>query len=389
MKILHIAPEVLTVPAINGGAVEGIIEKIIGHNDDSYALSIHARGQVESERFLYVRLPRIVNKLFSNRLFWDTIFYALPYAISIVLKLKMVKGDFDILHVHNRPQLVPLLKYYFKNKIVINHIHNEYLHLNKSRNLSKESIERIARSSDAIITVSDFISKGFISDFPIYQNKTFSLHNAIEVADDESKSYSQGDIFNITDEKVILFTGRLVEEKGAHDCIDICISLINKGVKLKLIIVGGDFFKNGRETAYIKNLKIQAENFKEQIYFTGFIDSEDAARLYKMANVFLFTPIWDDPSPLVIYEAMANSLPIITTRSGGIPEIIMDDEMVFAKGDIKGMSQMVLRLITDETYAAVKGRSNHDRFHAHFTYDHYCQKLKSIYDRCFDRSNFD
>jgi len=385
MKILHIAPEVLTVPAINGGAVEGIIERIVEHCKDSYAVSIHSKGQIKSDKYLYVHLPRIVNKLFSNRFFWNTIYYALPYNMLIVLKLKTSLHNFDILHVHNRPQLVPILKYFFSTKVVINHIHNEYLHTKTPRYLSSKNIRKIAKYSDAIITVSDFITKSFIKDFPAYQEKTYSLYNAIEVKNNSSKVESIRDRYNIKDESVILFTGRLVKEKGVHDCIDICIKLINDNFKIKLFILGGDFFKDGRDTNYIKELKLQAQNYKKSIFFTGFVDSEEASEFYKIASIFLFTPIWDDPSPLVIYEAMANSLPIVTTRSGGVPSILMDDDMVFDKGDLLGMSKMVISLINNRSYAVAKGQSNHDRFYKNFTYSHYCKKIDLIYKSCVDR----
>jgi glycosyltransferase involved in cell wall biosynthesis len=63
-----------------------------------------------------------------------------------------------------------------------------------------------------------------------------------------------------------------------------------------------------------------AEKAGERIIFTGFVNYKDMPALYAMADVCVLPSIWDDPAPLAVIEAMTSGRPLITTRSGGIPE---------------------------------------------------------------------
>ena len=55
--------------------------------------------------------------------------------------------------------------------------------------------------------------------------------------------------------------------------------------------------------------------------FTGFINYDQVPSYLKMADIAVVPSMWEEPFGLTVVEAMASGLPLITTRSGGIPEI--------------------------------------------------------------------
>ena len=88
------------------------------------------------------------------------------------------------------------------------------------------------------------------------------------------------------------------------------------------MIVGGSFFGNtNNEDGFIRSLKKKAKCLEDKIFFTGFIPYNNLPDYLQLADIAVLPSMWEEPFGLTIVEAMAAGIPIITTRSGGIPEI--------------------------------------------------------------------
>jgi glycosyltransferase involved in cell wall biosynthesis len=123
------------------------------------------------------------------------------------------------------------------------------------------------------------------------------------------------------DDFVIVYSGRINEEKGISELIDAILSLEDKQ-KIKLMIIGGTFYGNAsNENDFVKSLKNKAQRIKDRIVFTGFVPYSQVPDYLHLADIAVLPSMWDEPFGLTIVEAMAAGLPLITTRSGGIPEI--------------------------------------------------------------------
>ena len=103
---------------------------------------------------------------------------------------------------------------------------------------------------------------------------------------------------------------------------------------IKLLIIGSSFFGNEvNEDNFIKQLRIKAEPLKNRVIFTGFIPYTQMPNYLKMADVAVIPSVWDDPFPTTVLEAQAMGLPIITTRRGGIPEEVTEDNAILLTTD--------------------------------------------------------
>ena len=93
-------------------------------------------------------------------------------------------------------------------------------------------------------------------------------------------------------------------------------------MKFKLLVIGADAYgAKQRTTKYIQKLQDEALKIQDSIKFTGFIDYQEVPFYLKMADIAVVPSMWEEPFGLTVVEAMAAGLPLITTRSGGIPEI--------------------------------------------------------------------
>jgi len=88
------------------------------------------------------------------------------------------------------------------------------------------------------------------------------------------------------------------------------------------------------------------------VHFAGRIDNADIAALYASADIVL-NPSTADNMPISILEALASGVPVVSTRVGGIPDLVSDEQtaMLVAVGDAAGMADAALRILNDRALA--------------------------------------
>lgn len=86
----------------------------------------------------------------------------------------------------------------------------------------------------------------------------------------------------------------------------------------------------------------------DAVHFTGRVANADIAALYASANILL-NPSTADNMPISILEAMACGVPVVSTRAGGIPDLVTHEEtaLLVAVGDHVAMADAALRLLHD------------------------------------------
>jgi len=152
-------------------------------------------------------------------------------------------------------------------------------------------------------------------------------------------------------EDVILYVGRMVDEKGVPDLID-AFEIISRLMPSANLVLVGD----GPDEAKYKQLCRQ-RNIKK-VFFLGFQQRENLPRYYAIANVFVF-PTHSDPWGLVINEAMLAGLPVVCSRSAGAAEDLIRHEQngfVYDPGDVKSMAGYISRLLKNTELAKQMGQ---------------------------------
>ena len=130
---------------------------------------------------------------------------------------------------------------------------------------------------------------------------------------------------------MVLFAGRLVEEKGIHVLLDAMTLLGKESVRLRAQIVGSSSFGMGEETDYIRALKAASPATVE---FLPYRSGAALGDLFREADMFCSPSVWDEPFGLVNVEALASGLPVVSTYSGGTSEILANGGGSWWSGDL-------------------------------------------------------
>jgi glycogen(starch) synthase len=120
--------------------------------------------------------------------------------------------------------------------------------------------------------------------------------------------------FALPEEKIVLYVGRLVYEKGIHVLINSIPKVLEK-VNAKFIIVGSGYMKE-----QLLNI-VRSMGLEHKVLFEGFIDEESLLRLQKCADVSVVPSLFE-PFGIVALEAMAAKSPVVVSDTGGLSEIV-------------------------------------------------------------------
>jgi len=147
------------------------------------------------------------------------------------------------------------------------------------------------------------------------------------------------------DDFLLVYSGRINSEKGVSELIDAMLQLTDYP-QIKLMIIGGSFFGNtNNEDEFVCSLKDKANKIKDRITFTGFIPYKNMPDFLQLADIAVLPSMWEEPFGLTIAEALAVGLPLITTQSGGIPEICEGVATIVDRKDIvNNLTNAILNL---------------------------------------------
>jgi glycosyltransferase involved in cell wall biosynthesis len=140
------------------------------------------------------------------------------------------------------------------------------------------------------------------------------------------------------DEFVIVYIGRIEDVKGVHTLVEAFARLAQADPSLRLVVKGSSTDPQ------------EAPAYRERLYrlagdalVTWLPHSPDVADVYALADLVVVPSVWQDPSPLVVPEAMASRVPVVASAVGGIPEQVedLDLELLFPAGDVDTLAQRI------------------------------------------------
>lgn len=341
MKIAILTSGILPVPAVEGGAVENLIDFYLDYNDHHHLHDItvysiwhpdvkkHLALNSEANHYKYIKVDGwwagIKKRLYLKKHGYEYYHYTIEYYLHETIK-DIRKQQYDIIILENRPGYALKLKAITPVKLVY-HLHNEKL------DRETANAQDIYDAASLIITVSDYIKKCVQTIVP-HDKKIQTIHNGIDLTSFCNSTKTDRSVFGFQDNDFILvFSGRMNRDKGIMELVE-AMQLLKDHQHIKLMIIGSTFYANStNDNVFTTALKLKAESLKERIIFTGFIPYSKMPKYLQMADVAVVPSIWDDPFPTTVLEAQAMGLPIITTRRGGIPEEVSEESAILLETD--------------------------------------------------------
>ena len=322
----------MPVPAVCGGAIETLVTSIVKKYSRADGLDLTVCSVFHPEAV------KVAKQYPEVRFFWThtrSIKYLLMHAVF--LGVRMITGKsirplqrhyneiaqlfkkehFDLIIAEGGDtQAIADIAEGYRREQFVNHIHIHYL-----------PPENIAENYGHVIGVSEFVTNEYIKacKTPV---KAYTLKNAIDtakftkkVADDERNGIRKALGFEKQD-FVILYVGRIIKVKGVLELMEAVVGLEDKHIKL--MIMGSANSGKWTFSSYEKKVKRLSGKHKDRIRFTGYVDNSEVYKYAAAADIQCVPSLWEEAAGLVILEAMAEGLPLIVTKSGGVTEYIDD-----------------------------------------------------------------
>ena len=317
-------------------------------------LELSKRGH--EVHFITYNQPVKLN-LFNNNIHYHEVivpdyplFHYQPYELALSSKIvDMVQlHKIEILHVH---YAIPhayaaymskqMLKTRGINLPIVTTLHGTDITLVGSHPYYKNAVEFSINNSDAVTSVSEDLKKDTLSYFSIEKNiEVIPNFVDLDKYNNVDKNFNRNVLAN-DDEKIITHISNFRKVKRIDDVIN-SYNLINKKINSKLILLG-----DGPER--IKAEKLCDElNLNDKVLFLG--ASNETAKILYLSDVFILASTTESFG-LVALEAMASSVPVISTNSGGLPEVNKDGFSGYLSnvGDINTMAKNAIKILEDSS----------------------------------------
>lgn len=324
MKILMLTWEY--PPRIVGGiarVVNDLSKRLIKDGHEVTVVTYREGNAPYFEDDKGVKVYRVDNFMIHPNNFIDWIlqmnFNMIAKANEIIAK----EGAFDVIHAHD--WLVAYAAKTLKHSYdipVVSTIHatesgrNSGIHDEVQRYINDTEWMLTYESTEVIVN-SNYMKRELQSLFGLPFEKINVAPNGINVNmfSGVERDYDFRRQYAADNEKIILFMGRLVYEKGIQHLISAMPKVLEGYHDAKLVIAG----KGGM----IDELKAQVEamGMANKVYFTGYMDAKQVCKMYKCADVSVF-PSTYEPFGIVTLEAMLAGVPVVVSDTGGLDEII-------------------------------------------------------------------
>jgi len=183
----------------------------------------------------------------------------------------------------------------------------------------------------------------------------------------------------------ILTIARLVEKKGVAYAIHAVAKILRKYPHIEYRIAGDGPLKNELQ-ALIGDLDAVGN-----IGLIGWKSQEDIGDLLRESDVLLAPSVTgkdgdEEGTPVVIMEALANGLPVLTTQHAGIPEVVMDGESGFLvpERDVDALTEKLLTLIEQPELRAAMGERGRKFVEEHYNIETLNDQLVMWYRQLAD-----
>jgi colanic acid/amylovoran biosynthesis glycosyltransferase len=216
-------------------------------------------------------------------------------------------------------------------------------------------LDKLVELARVIITETDYSEKFLRELFPKRADRIHRVYNGLNLAEFWPANFS-------SDPPLIVAIGRLILKKGFANLIRACLLLVEHGRLFRCEIFGEGPLENQLRG------QIEESGLKELVKLPGAKPQHELRERLAAANAFVLPSVPEaeggmDNLPTVIMEAMATGLPVVSTRIGGIPEMVIDNETGFLvrPDDPVALADAIEKVINDQSLGQKLGQAGHGR----------------------------
>ena len=358
----------LIAPTHFGGAERVVLSLAESLNRDQFRVVVGAFVNVHFRQNEFVE--RLEKAGIRHEVFWLKRTIDIENVYRIVRFIR--REGIHLIHSHGyRSDIIGLVAAKMSGLPIVSTVHG-WVSID-SRLRFYEKCDRIAlRFFDRVMPVSDHIGNALAAS-GIDPAKTTRMHNAIP-ADTKAK---EGPV-NITRSRrekgdiIIGIIGRLSPEKDVPSFLKAAGLVAEKFNQASFLVVG-----EGPERERLQRMAREL-GLDGKVRFTGFV--EDMGSIYSSIDLLVISSLTEG-IPLVVLEAMHQGIPVVSTRVGGIPEVIENgvDGILVEPGDSHALSRAIESLVLDDNKYVEISRNGRDRIARSFNRSVWVKEMETIY----------
>ncbi len=186
-------------------------------------------------------------------------------------------------------------------------------------------------------------------------------------------------MYALPQEKLVLYVGRIVQEKGLGVLIEAVPRVLAEHPDAKFVIAGsGDLSESLQHRA--RELGVGAK-----VLLTGFIPDDDRDRLYKVADCAVFPSLYE-PFGIVALEAMAAKAPVVVSLVGGLQEVVRHSEtgITVYPGNPESLAWGINHTLARPDWAAQRAANAYKLVLSEYNWRRIAQLTAQVYQRVVD-----
>lgn len=332
------------------GRYAGEIARALAEYKSQYQLSLFYNREGKAElpdylRYLPYRTVKVGNK---------------PWRMGVLLSqmtrwpMDETFGAVDIFHATNH------LLAHFRHARTVYTLHDliflrypEY-HLPYNRWYLTFAMPRYLRAADAIVTPSEWSKQDAMAYYGLPESKIKVIYEApaptFQPISDPANLARIKQQYHLP-EKFILNVGTIEPRKNLSRLLEAFQPLLTNWPDLKLVLIGK---KGWLYESFFQRL--QALGLEERVIFPGYVAEADLPAFYQLAEVFVF-PSLSEGFGLPPLEAMACGVPVVSSISSSLPEVVGEAGLLVDPTDAAALHQALRRVLADrELQAELKRR---------------------------------
>ncbi len=390
MKILMLTWEY--PPRVVGGiskVVYDLSHRLINDGHEVTVVTYRDGNAPYEENDKGVMVYRVDNYMIHPNNFIDWIMQLNFNMVSKATELINKNGNFDVIHAHDWlvTYAAKSLKNSYKIPLVCT-IHatesgrNSGIHDETQRYINDTEWLLTYESSQVIVN-SNFMKNDIQRIFGLPYDKINVIPNGVNLNKFSGvvRDYDFRRQYAMDNEKIILYVGRLVYEKGVQHLIGAMPKILANYHDAKLVICGrGGMLDELRQEAH--NLGID-----NKVYFAGYCDTKKVQKMYKCADVAVF-PSTYEPFGIVALEGMLSGTPTVVSDVGGLNEIVDHgvNGMKSYAGNSNSIADSVLSLLFDAKLCDTVSKNAIKKVKEQYNWNKIAQDTHYVYEQAISQS---